>query len=315
MPPLAEAIIFIFGLIGLGYVAAWSGYLGRGVAEGATEFAVGVAMPVLLFRTMVASEFDSAPWPLWLCYFSSIAMAWAVGQTITVKLFGRDAKAGVVGGVASSFSNLVLMGAPFTLAVFGQAGFGMLALIIALHLPVMMAASIVLFTWADRKTGGGSASAAATGFLRTMITNPLIVGILAGVAWRMTGLGLPGVLGRLVEAIADIAAPLALISIGMSLRNFGLSGNLGPATGLSAVKLIVMPALVVAMALLLDLPPLTAQIAVVGAAMPAGVNPYLIATRFGTGQALASNTTTITTLCAAATTAFWLAVARSVFGT
>ncbi len=315
MPPLAEAVIFIFGLIGLGYAAAWSGYLGRGVAEGLTEFAVGVALPVLLFRTMADSQLDSVPWLLWLCYFSSIAITWAVGQTITVKVFGRDARAGVVGGVASSFSNLVLMGSPFTLAVFGQAGFGMLALIIALHLPVMMAASIVLFTWADRKSGGGSASAAAVGFLHAMITNPLIVGIVAGVVWRVAGLGLPGVLGRLVEAVATIAAPLALISIGMSLRNFGLSGNLGPAMGLSAVKLVVMPALVLAMALLLGLPPLAAQIAVVGAAMPAGVNPYLIATRFGTGQALASNTTTITTLCAAVTAAFWLAVARAVFGT
>jgi hypothetical protein len=47
--------------------------------------------------------------------------------------------------------------------------------------------------------------------------------------------------------------------------------------------------------LLLGLPPLVAKVAVVSAAMPTGVNPYLIATRFGTGQALASNTMTMTT--------------------
>ena len=57
----------------------------------------------------------------------------------------------------------------------------------------------------------------------------------------------------------------------------------------------------------------TAQVVVVAAALPVGVNPYLIATRFGTGQELASNTMTVSTALAAFTTGFWLLVAQWVF--
>ena len=60
------------------------------------------------------------------------------------------------------------------------------------------------------------------------------------------------------------------------------------------------------MAWLLGLPPLTAKVAVAAAALPSGVNSYLIAVQFGTGQALASNQMTIATACAVVTTAFWL---------
>ena len=48
-------------------------------------------------------------------------------------------------------------------------------------------------------------------------------------------------------------------------------------------------------------------------ALPSGVNSYLIAMQFGTGQALASNQMTIATACAVVSTAFWLAVAQAVF--
>ena len=64
----------------------------------------------------------------------------------------------------------------------------------------------------------------------------------------------------------------------------------------------------VAVAWLLDLPPLTAQVAVVAAGLPSGVNSYLIAVQFNTGQALASNQMTIATAGAAITTSFWVMI-------
>ncbi len=59
-----------------------------------------------------------------------------------------------------------------------------------------------------------------------------------------------------------------------------------------------MPAVALGAALLLDLPPMTAKVAVAAAALPSGVNSYLLAVQFGTGQALASNQMTIATACA-----------------
>ena len=100
----------------------------------------------------------------------------------------------------------------------------------------------------------------------------------------------------------------------MACRKFGISGNILPAVVLSFLKLLLMPAAALGIALLLDLPPMTAKVVVAAAALPSGVNSYLIAVQFGTGQGLASSQMTIATVCAVVSTAFWLTVAHVVFG-
>lgn len=311
---LLETTAFVFGLVALGYLSGATGYLKEGVGQALTAFAVGVAVPLLLFRTMAGAEFSgAAPWALWTCYFSAIGLAWLAGHLVTTRVFGREPQAGVVGGVSAAFSNLVLLGIPFVLGAFGQAGFEILSLLVAVHLPVMIVASVVQFRiFAPERTQGGPMAAFGEAS-RQIFANPLIVGILAGLAWRFAGLDLPSLLERIVDALAGIAGPLALFAMGLSLNGFGVSGNVRPALALSAIKLGLMPAAALLAALAIGLPPLTAKVAVAAAALPSGVNAYLIATQFGTGQALASNTNFIATACAVLTTAFWLYVAAAVF--
>jgi predicted permease len=316
VPPVVETILFVFGLVGLGYLAGLSGYLKVETGDALTEFAVGVALPLLLFRTMMAVDFHgSAPWALWTAYFIAAALTWAAGHLVLTRLFGREPQFGIVGGFSGAYSNVALLGIPFMLGVFGQEGFEILSLLIAVHMPLMVIASIVLFDLFGPRSGGWiSIGSIVRAFLRRTLANPLMIGILAGIVWRMTGLGLPHFVGRLVDALADIAGPLALFAIGLSLRKFGISGNIRPAVVLSLFKLLLMPALVLGIAVLLDLPPMTAKVAVAAAALPSGVNSYLLAVQFRTGQALASSQMTIATAGAVATTAFWLTVLHAVFG-
>lgn len=316
MSPLTETVLFVFSLVALGYLAGLTGYLKPASGEGISDFAVSVAMPLLLFQTMVDADFHGvAPWSLWSAYFIAVALTWAAGHLVTTRIFGRDARAGIVGGVSSSYSNIVLLGGPFILGIFGPNGFEVLSLLVSVHLPIMMMASIVLFEMFGR---GGNDPVhplrVARSFLRKLLVNPLIIGILVGLAWRISGTPLPGLVSRLVDALASTAGPVALFAMGLSLRRFGISGNIRPALALSVLKLFLMPALVLGLVWLFGLPPLTAKVAVVVAALPSGINSYLIAVQFNTGQALASNQMTIATACAAVTTAFWLAVVGYLFG-
>ena len=313
---MIETIVFIFGLVGLGYAAGLMGLLRPQVGDALADFAVAVAVPALLFRTMLGVDFaGAAPWAMWLAYFSAVPVVWISAHLAVTRGFGREAAVGVVAGVAASFSNMLLLGLPFVLAVFGQPGIEVLSLLIAVHLPVMMAASIVMFEWVRRSEGKASNPLKVLrDFLRNLFSNPLIVGILAGLVWRMAELPLPALGSRFIDAFAGIAGTVALFSMGLGLRRFGISGNVKPALVLSALKLVLLPAMTMLTALLIGLPPFTAKVVVVAASMPAGVNPFLIASRFGTGQVLASNAMTISTVLAVVTTGFWLAVAQRVFG-
>ena len=316
MSPVVETILFVFGLVALGYLAGLSGYLKAEVGDALTEFAVGVALPLLLFRTMVGADFHgSAPWALWTAYFSAAAAVWLVGHLAMTRIFKRDPQIGVVGGFSSAYSNLVLLGIPFMLGVYGQEGFEILSLLIAVHMPAMTMVSIILFdVFGHRKSGSITAGEIFRAFLRRVLPNSLMIGILAGVMWRATGIDLPPLVVRLIDSLADVAGPLALFAMGLGLRKFSISGNILPAAILSLLKLFLMPAVALGAALLLDLPPMTAKVAVAAASLPAGVNSYLLAVQFGTGQGLASSQMTIATACAAVTTAFWLTVAHAVFG-
>lgn len=316
MSPLTETIVFVFGLVALGYLSGWTGLLKTAIGDALTAFAVAIAVPVLLFRTLIEADFEgAAPLSIWASYFLAVSIAWMTGQLITGRIFGRDSRASVVGGVSSAFSNLVLLGLPLVQGVFGKPGLEILSLIVAVHLPIMMATSIALFEWASRGSSeGAGVLAAIADFVKKLVSNPLIVGILAAVVWRLTGFDMPALGMRFVDALANSAGPLALFAMGLSLRRMGISGNVKAGLALSAIKLFVMPAVALGAVFVIGLPPLAAMVVVTAASLPAGVNPYLIATKFGTGQALASNVMTISTLVAAASSFLWLAVAQRLFG-
>ena len=81
----------------------------------------------------------------------------------------------------------------------------------------------------------------------------------------------------------------------MALVNFGMARQIKPAIAISVLKLFLMPALVFVAARAIGLPPIGVAALTLTAACPAGVNTFLIASRLGTGQALASNTLLIST--------------------
>jgi predicted permease len=113
----------------------------------------------------------------------------------------------------------------------------------------------------------------------------------------------------MVDRVADVASTLALVAMGMSLRNYGIRGHIQAGLLLAALKLLLMPALVLVTArYLVPMPPVWAKVAVIAAACPTGVNAYVVAARFRTGEALASNAITISTALAVITMTLWLTV-------
>lgn len=316
---LVQTIIVVFGVIAIAYAAAYFKLLDERVGDGLSEFVFMIAAPLLLFRTMVTADFHgAAPWSLWIAYFSGVIVAWAASDLAIKYIFGRDNRAGVVAGVSGAFSNLVFLGMPLVLGVFGHDGFAILSLIVAIHMPTMMAASICLHEIATRRdgivSGEGRLTAVIRSFFTSMLRNPFVLGILGGWLWRLTGIEMPQVADSLIQTLGSVAGPVALFAMGMGLKKFGVSGNLAPALVMSIIKLMLMPAAVLAAVWLIGLPPFTAKIAVISAALPAGVNSYLIATRFGVGQALASSSTVMGTALSAVTLAFWVSIATYIFG-
>ncbi len=318
MPPFVETILVVFTLIALGYLAAVFRLLKPATGDGLTDFVFTIAVPLLLFRILATAEFDhGAPWALWAAYFTSVLATWITAHFIIRAGFGRDARSGVVAGVTSGFSNMVLMGLPFMTGVYGEDGLAILSQIVSVHMPIMMGTSVLLFEWALKRDGAATESktlfALFVGFLRQLLSNPLIIGIVCGTIVRFSGLQIPVVADRVISSLGGIAGPVALFAMGISLRGYGIRGQVPQAVSLVTLKLMLMPAVALGMALLLGLPELQAKVVVAAASLPAGVNSWLIAERMGTGQRLASTSMTLGTAVSAATTGLWLLIAEAVF--
>ncbi|SON57958.1 auxin efflux carrier [Hartmannibacter diazotrophicus] len=309
MSQIADNVLPIFALIAIGYLAVWAKLLKPEIGEALGDFVFKLGVPLLLFRTILNADFHGAsPWALWASYFGSVAVVWTAGHLVITRIFGRDRRAGVVGGVSSAFSNTVFIALPLVSRILGDAGLVGLTIVLSVHLPIMMIAGTMLMQRADRLEAGGEARSIVSILAQVghnLARNPLVIGLLAGIVLHLFGVQLSGPVKTVVDQLAGVAGPVALLSMGMALRKYGLSGNILPALAISAVKLLIFPGCVYLIAHLLSLDPISTAALVFTAAVPTGVNAYLIANHFGTGHALASSVITLTTILGVVSVSVW----------
>src|SRR5690606_32281630 len=124
---------------------------------------------------------------------------------------------------------------------------------------------------------------------RSSLIHPVVLPILAGLAWSAAGYSLPRPIEVPLGMLGAAAAPLCLVLLGASLGQFDLRRGLRPAAALTALKGFVHPLLAWSIGrFVLDLPALPLAVVTVAAALPIGANVYLFAQRYGSGAGQAS---------------------------
>lgn len=300
----------VFILILLGWTLVKTKFIGSKTGDALGEFVFKLPLPLLIFRTLAEADFHGAsPFRLWIAYFTGVAITWTAGHLAARYLFGRDAKIGVIAGMSSAFANNVFIGLPLVSRSVGDDGVVALSILIAIHLPLMMVIGTVLMESAASKVDGGgrrSIGAVLKQVGSNLIRNPLVIALFAGLALNGLDMKMPLLIETLVDQIASTTAPVALISLGMTLTQYPIRGNLGLSTVTAALKLMLMPACVYGMAHLLGLSSAWTMAIVITSSVPTGINAWLIAMRFRSGQGMAASTISITTLLGVFSVSFWL---------
>jgi len=80
--------------------------------------------------------------------------------------------------------------------------------------------------------------------LRNLVRNPLLLGVLGGIAWHRLGLPLPGIAADSLGYLARMALPLALLCIGASLRWRSLRFDHPDVMWAAVFKMVIVPAAV-----------------------------------------------------------------------
>lgn len=172
----------------------------------------------------------------------------------------------------------------------------------------MMIAGTILMENATHKAVGGEKRSMAAVFKqvgRNLITNPLVIGLVIGLSTNVSGVALTPILKTVVDQIASMAGPAALISLGMALTKYTIRGNMGIAVTMTVFKLLLLPACVWAMGHALGLSREWTAALVLTSSVPTGVNAWLIANRFGIGHSVAASTISISTATGVLSVSLW----------
>lgn len=295
MQTILDIIVPVFGIVGIGYGAARVGFFGAHAAKGLSTFVFDFAIPAMLFRAMATTELPAEiEWSYLISYYGGGYGAWVLGALINRFVFrGRGAEPAIA-GMTGGFSNTVMLGVPLILTAFGDKATLPLFLLIAFHSWQLL--SVVTI---QAEIGIGASEEMRrlpASVLRGLVRNPIIIALLAGVAWNLAELPLPRLVDTLTGTLGQAALPCAVFAMGASLAGYRIAGSVAQASVGTVLKLAVHPLLVWLLAThVLAVDPLWRDVAVILASLPVGVNVYLMAQRYDAGIAPAVTSVLIST--------------------
>lgn len=317
-------LMAMFFTVGLGWLAARQRWLGR-PEEGDPARVLGnlvfyLFVPALLFRTTARLDLAHMPWATLVAFFVPL-----VGVLLLVYLSQRraaarhGAAAPATRAITATFGNSLQVGVPFAAAVFGEAGLAIHIALVSLHalvLLTLLTALVELDLSRAAAAQGQTAPSGLHGLARTLgqtarntVIHPVVLPVLAGMAWNLTGLGLHPIVDESLLTLGAAVVPMCLVLIGVTLAAYGVRGLWRGALGLSAVKLLLVPAVVLVVARWgFGLTGLPLGVVVMMAALPTGSNALIFSQRYETLQAETTATIVISTAAFALTASFWLAV-------
>ena len=301
-----NATVPVFAMMVLGYLFGRLGIMTADFADKLNRFVFLIPLPVLLFRDLSKEDFFSA-WDGTYVLFCFAASLVSILAAAGISLLIRER--GVRGEFTQSAyrSSCALLGVSFVENIYGQAGAASLMILGAV--PLYNVAAVVVLTFLGKENPRGDRKLVGR-TLRGVVTNPIILGIVAGLLWSVLRLPQPPVLEKTVSSVAALASPLGLMALGASFDPRQTSAQMGRAALCALMKLVLFPAAFLPLAVALGFrgEKLVAALVMLGAATT--VSCYTMARSMGHRGDLTAGAVMLTTLLSAFTLTGWLWLLR-----
>lgn len=271
------------------------------------QFVFKVALPVLLFEDLSNSDFLKV-WDTRFVLFCFVSTLGGILLAVLLSMGLKDRRLRGEFIQASYRSSAALLGIAFIKNIYGDAGMAPLMIIGSVPLYNVMAVVILAFT----SPGGAVLDRRMLG--RTVVgilKNPIILGILSGMAWSLMGLKQPQIMEKTVSSLAGVATPLGLMAMGASFDLRQASQGVRAALGASAIKLVLLSASFLPAAVYMGFrqQQLVAILVMLGSATT--VSCFVMARNMGHEGVLSSSAVAITTCGSAFTLTLWLDLIRT----
>lgn len=304
-----NATMPVFLLMALGIILRRIGVVDAAFASRLNMFVFCVALPVLLFRDIssvdLAQEWD-ARFVLDCALITLASIVFACVASAFVK--SRATRGEFIQGAYRS--SVAILGVALMQNIYGSSQAA--AMMIIGVVPLYNAAAVVILAVCadDSRAKRKGARAMLLGVTRDIVTNPIIVGIAAGLLWAALRLPMPEAAGKAVDAVAGLATPLGLVAMGAMADFRRMREEAGASLGASVIKLFGLCAvfLPVCVALGYRGEELMALLFMLGSATT--VSSFVMARNMGYEGAVSSAIVMITTLGSVFSLTVWIYLLR-----
>lgn len=302
-----NATIPIFLLMVLGFIFRKIGLFDEHFITKLNKFVFVVALPALLFDDIGSADFYDA-WDtsyVLFCFFATL-LSIIISYFISLP-FKKSVSQGEFIQAAYR-SSAAIIGMAFVQNIYGD--YGMASLMIIGTVPLYNVMAVVVL--AILKPGQSSMTPALMKkTLKGIITNPIILGIIVGVAWSLLKIPTPVIVHKTVSFVGVLATPLGLMAMGAAFKVQGFSSNVKAILTCSVMKLCVFVLIFMPLAIWMGFTQskLVAAIIMLGSATT--VSSYIMARNMGHDGNLTAGTVMLTTLGSAFTLTLWLYILKS----
>ena len=276
-----DVVLPVFGIVLAGYLCGRFGLLGQASSEALNSFVYFVALPALFFVSMARVPVaDVLNLPFLAAFGGGVLIVAVISLPVSKLVFGNGLGPSGLHALSATFANTGYMGIPLLVTAFGPSAALPAIIATVLNGAVVMAIGIAVIE-ADLARGRGAGrivADVATGVAKS----PLVLSAVAGILASALALPLPNALVTFCDILGAAAPPCALFAIGLFMAGRAITTGMGEVAWLTALKLLVQPAVTWVIAVpLLGLDPLWAACAVTLAALPTGSLVFVLASQYG----------------------------------
>ena len=294
----------IFLVMVIGYILKQIGMLNDNFVTVANKFNFKVTLPFMLFKDIAGVDIKAVfdiKYVLFCAIVSTICF-WVVWGT--AKLLVRDKT--IRGAfVQSSFrGSAAVMGLAFIQNIYGSSAMGPLMIVSAVPLYNIFSVIVLTFeandsTGIDKKTKIRQAGI-------NICKNPIILSILAGLIVGLLEIQFPTLVNKTVSNVAQMATPLALITIGAGFEGRKALAKIAPTMAASTIKLVLQPLVFLPVAAWMGFSGEKMIAILIMLASPTTPSCYIMAKSMNNDEVLTASVIVTTTLMAAFTLTGWI---------
>ena len=310
---ILSQMLLLFGVIMIGFASAKTGAWPQALNKPISHFVLTVTAPMLILSSVMGDglvfEREEIIRILWVAVVNylvifPLALLFPWIWTATGRLVKRDGRPPMEEYLKgqlrfmTAFGNVTFIGFPVVSAIFGpRALFYAAVLTIPFNLLMYTIGEVFIAGSPEAEDASARTSSWRSAINRKQLLSPCTLAAAATVVLAFFKFDYPPLMVRFFHLVGDMTIPAALIIIGSTLGNMPKRAMLGSwfAYRVSAIRLILVPAVVWLVLWALGTETYTMQVAVVLSGMPVGVNGVMFCLKYNKDERLMAQTIFLST--------------------